>query len=151
MLLVAVGYWFMPRLFVWPFLGDKMQEASELVSLVSKLLMFVAFYSLFDTCSIIFAGALKGAGDTRFVMMLSVGMSWLLMVLPAWLAVRYGWGPRGGLYVAWGFTTAYVCVLGLAFLGRFLQGKWQAMRVIEAAPHAIALELREPPTAVDAT
>ena len=33
------------------------------------LLRFVAAYCLFDALNVVFAGALKGAGDTRFIML----------------------------------------------------------------------------------
>jgi MATE family multidrug resistance protein len=36
-----------------------------------------------------------------------------------------------GVYTAWGLHAAFIIVLGLAFLRRFLRGKWRAMRVIE--------------------
>lgn len=149
---VAIGYWTVPQWFVQPFVGEANAERmAELAPLVAQLLAFVAFYSLFDTGNIIFAGTLKGAGDTRFVMMLSVGLIWLVMVLPCWLAVRYRLGPDDGLYVAWGFATLYVCLCSLAFLGRFLQGRWARMRVIERAQPgvtaAVAAPIPEPPTA----
>jgi len=36
-----------------------------------------------------------------------------------------------GLMVSWGIATAYVILIGIAFLLRFLNGKWKTMRVIE--------------------
>jgi multidrug resistance protein, MATE family len=92
------------------------------------LLRFAALYSLFDTLNITFASALKGAGDTRFVMKAIVAASWLIMVIPTYLSIMVF---EQHLFVAWGFATAYVVVLGFIFLYRFLQGKWKSMRVIE--------------------
>jgi len=86
--------------------------------------------SLFDTGNIIFAAALKGAGDTRFVMRVAVILSWSIMVLPTYLVVKWG----RGLYTAWIFATIYVCVLAFVYLLRFVHGKWKSMRVIEAPP-----------------
>ena len=91
------------------------------------LLRFVAVYSLFDTMNIVFSFALRGAGDTRFVTIVSLFLSWPIMVLPTWAAWKYGWG----LYWAWGFASAYVIALGITFLLRFQAGKWKSMRVIE--------------------
>ena len=148
MFLVALGYWLIPDVFLYPFSikNTNPQEFAQVANLSRKLLMFVAFYCLFDTGNIIFAAALKGAGDTRFVMFVSVVLSWTLMALPCYLAVRYQWGPRGGLYAAWCFTTVYICVLAVAFLLRFLQGKWKSMRVIETAPPTISTAMPELPT-----
>lgn len=131
MILIALGYWLIPDLFLYPFkIKSNPAEFAAAHPIAVKLLCFVAFYCLFDTGNIIFAATLKGAGDTRFVMMVPVVLSWTVLVIPVYLAVRYGWG----LYVAWSFATAYVCLLSVAFFVRFLKGKWKSMRVIEAAP-----------------
>jgi MATE family multidrug resistance protein len=100
---------------------------------VKRLLIFVAFYSLFDTGNLIFSAALKGAGDTKFVMFASVSLNWLIMVIPGYIAIKLRPGISG-LYWAWAALSAYVCVLAVLFLLRFLNGKWKSMRVIEAAP-----------------
>ena len=135
MILIALGYWFLPNLFLAPFKGDaNAADFAQIAPLATNLLSFVAFYCLFDTGNIIFSAGLKGAGDTRFVMYLSVVLSWLIMVLPSYLAVKFALGPRSGLYLAWTFVTAYVCILSLTFFLRFLHGKWKSMRVIESAP-----------------
>ncbi|MGA2915766.1 MAG: MATE family efflux transporter [Sedimentisphaerales bacterium] len=134
MTVVAVGYWFLPQVFMIPY---KLQASAEqfeaLKPIVARLLCFVAFYSLFDTGNIIFAGALKGAGDTRFVMWISIFCNWLLMVVPSWASVTFLQG-RARLYGAWLGLTSYVCVLAILFFLRFLAGKWKTMRVIEKAP-----------------
>ena len=44
-----------------------------------------------------------------------------------WGVARQGWG----LLWCWVVITAWVCSLGLIYLARFLQGRWQQMRVIE--------------------
>jgi MATE family multidrug resistance protein len=99
----------------------------EIRRIAVVLLRFVALYSLFDTMNIVFAGGIKGAGDTRFVMIMILIVSMSVMILPTYLSLMVF---RAGLYTAWIFVTAYVIVLGFCFLFRFLQGKWKAMRVI---------------------
>jgi MATE family multidrug resistance protein len=130
----AAGCWFVPEVFIYLFAARASAGEFAAIAPVAKtLLMFVAFYSLFDTGSLIFSGALKGAGDTRFVTAAVVLLSWFVMVLPSYLAVKLGWG----LYFAWGAATAYVCLLALVFLLRFLTGKWKSMRVIESVPSPV--------------
>ena len=80
--------------------------------------------------SLVFSFALRGAGDTRFVTVVALGLAWPLMVLPTWAASYYGWG----LYWAWAFASAYIIALALTFLLRFRTGKWKSMRVIEQVP-----------------
>lgn len=143
MTLIALGFWFLPGVMLYPYaIHADQQEYSILAPTAKVLLRFVAFYSLFDAGNIIFAAALKGAGDTRFVMLMSVSMHWLLMVIPTYVAGRLGIG----LYIMWTIFTAFVCVLAAAFLLRFLQGKWQKMRVIEMAPAIPLHAIPEVPT-----
>jgi MATE family multidrug resistance protein len=98
------------------------------------LLRFVAVYSIFDMMNVVFAAGLRGAGDTRYPLGLTVVLSWLAMLAPAFvLCVRLGFG----VYVAWSTASAYVVLLGLLMMRRFRQGRWKALRVIE--PHPASL------------
>jgi MATE family multidrug resistance protein len=133
LLYIAVGvllYLFAPGACMYPFRNDADAAWIEVAQLVPVLLRFVALYSLFDTMNIVFSFALRGAGDTRFVTIISLFLSWPIMVLPTWAALHFGWG----LYWAWGFASAYVIALGFTFLFRFQAGKWKTMRVIERIP-----------------
>jgi len=143
---IALFYVLAPSIFIDPFAAKADPEAFEEVrALATTILYFVAIYSVFDTMNIIFASALKGAGDTRFVMMVSVGLAWALMVIPTWAVCGIG---NGGIFAAWTFLSLYVIVVGFGFLARFLHGKWRTMRVIEApAPGPVPPTLPEVPTA----
>ena len=134
MVLMAIGFWFYPEFFMYPFsMNSPPEQYEQLRPFAENLLRFVAFYCLFDTGNIIFSAALKGAGDTRFVMVMSVVLHWAFLCVPAYLGFKLGWG----LYAFWGFFTGFVCLLAIAFLLRFLQGKWKTMLVIEAVPPGV--------------
>jgi MATE family multidrug resistance protein len=134
MIAVAAGYWFFPNVFMLPFEARASGEQMEAMRPIAKtLLYFVSFYCIFDTGNIVFSAALKGAGDTKFVMYISIWLNWLIMVIPSWAAVTFLQG-RARLYVAWLALTAYVCALAVLFFLRFLAGKWKTMRVIEKVP-----------------
>jgi MATE family multidrug resistance protein len=129
MLSIAAAYVLVPDVFVAPFaLRADPGEFSEIYGYSIVLLRFVAVYSVFDTLNIIFCSAIKGAGDTRYVMLITVILSVFLLIVPVYLAVVVF---ELGLMVAWVFATAYVISLGLIFYFRFVGGKWKAMRVIE--------------------
>lgn len=146
MSIIAVGYWFFPEVFLFPFaLQADPAEYASIKPMVVRLLCFVAVYSLFDTGNLIFSGALKGAGDTRFVMFVSVSLNWLLMVIPCYLFIKFVKGINS-LYLAWGALSVYVCVLSIVFLFRFLSGKWKSMRVIETAPRDMPRNMPPVPT-----
>lgn len=133
MMFISLCYCLIPELFLNGFFVAVNLDASEQASaeasrtLAIVLLRFVAAYNLFDALLMVLASAIKGAGDTLFVMKVSLVMAALLSV-STYLSVEVF---RWGIYECWVLITTWVCVSGLIFLGRFLQGKWKTMRVIE--------------------
>ncbi len=93
----------------------------------------MAVYSLADAVNVTFSFALRGAGDTRFVSLLTFALAWPIMVVPTFVVVRAG----GSIYAAWVFATAYIVAMAICFFLRFRTGKWKSMRVIEAVPVGI--------------
>lgn len=126
---IAAAYVLLPDLFVSPFAHHADPEGfAEIYGYSVVLLRFVAIYCLFDTMNIIFCSAIKGAGDTRYVMIMTTILSVIVLIIPVYLTVEV---LEAGLMVAWVFATAYVISLGVTFYLRFLGGKWKSMRVIE--------------------
>jgi len=107
--------------------AKQLDEFARLRDLTVVLLRFVAVYSLFDAMNLTFVGALKGAGDTRFVLWVNALMAPLPLLL-GWWGTTY-W--EFGMIWCWSVLTAWACGLGAIFLVRFVRGKWRTMRVIE--------------------
>jgi len=129
---IAAAYVLLPDIFVAPFaLQADPQRFSEIYNYSVILLRFVAVYSIFDTLNIIFTSAIKGAGDTRFVMFMTVLLSLFVLIIPTYLAIVVF---KHGLMVSWVLATIYIIILGLTFYLRFIGGKWKSMRVIEQTP-----------------
>ena len=106
---------------------------AEVERLAIVLLRFVAFYSLFDMMSVLFAAALKGAGDTIYPLLATLALSWSVMVIPSYvLCVHMG----AGVYAAWATASAYCLCVGLLMFRRFRNGRWKSLRVIEGAAFA---------------
>jgi MATE family multidrug resistance protein len=125
---LVLAYVLVPQVLARPFFDPKDSvNWGDVAGLIPILLRFVAVYCLFDCLNLIFSFALRGAGDTRFVTAVALGLAWPVMVLPTWASWRFGWG----LYAAWGFVTLYIIVLAATFLWRFRRGPWRTMRVIE--------------------
>jgi MATE family multidrug resistance protein len=130
---IATSYVLVPDLFLAPYaLHAPPGTFEEIRSLATLLLRFVALYSLFDVLSIVYAGALKGAGDSRFVMWMISGLSVGILILPTYVAIEV---LGAGILTGWVIATAYVSALGVAFYLRFRSGAWKSMRVIEPAGH----------------
>ncbi len=131
MLTISITYVVIPDIYIAPFaMKADPADFAGIHSLSVVLLRFVAVYSIFDTMSIVFSSAIKGAGDTKFVMYMSVIMSWTLMVLPSYIAIEF---LGFGVLSCWVFATLFISVLGIGFYLRFLQGKWKNMLVIESS------------------
>lgn len=132
MLLVAVAYVAIPTLLIEPFRPDTPEELKKfdaLAALVPTLLLCVAVYSLTDAVNVSFAFALRGAGDTKFVTLLTFSLAWPLMVIPTFVAVQLG----ASIYWCWAFATLHILGMSVCFWFRFRSGKWKSMRVIEPA------------------
>ncbi|MBN1622232.1 MAG: MATE family efflux transporter [Endomicrobiales bacterium] len=135
MALISALYVLAPSIFIKPFaMNSDPKDFVYIFPLVVVLLRFVAVYSLFDTMNIIFASAIKGAGDTRFVMYVIIILSSTFMIIP-YIAIVI---MKKSLYVAWTIASIYVAVLGFSFLFRFLQGKWKSMNVIGVSTPSLA-------------
>jgi MATE family multidrug resistance protein len=126
MVCMAAAYYLIPGVLLLPFQSD---ATTEEVAVAKVLLRFVAFYCLFDSANLVFSFALRGAGDTKFVMYLVAALPWVGMVLPASLGYRAGWG----LHWTWTVLSGYIALLAGVFYWRFRHGAWRSMRVIEAA------------------
>jgi len=116
---------------VAPLPGDP--AFAEIRDMGVVLLRYVALYSLIDGVSIVYFGALKGAGDTRFVMLTMLASSVGVLILPVWLLVQTG---TGGIHGPWLCLTAYIAALAGSFALRFRGGKWRHIQVIEETPEA---------------
>ena len=101
-------------------------SADELLALGRVMLMLMTVWGLLDTVSIVLSGALKGAGDTRFVMVYMILGSWLVLVPGTFLLLRCGAGILG----LWAWLAVYVCVLALGFWRRWQRGRWKEISVI---------------------
>lgn len=130
-ILVACAYLFFPRTLVSIFAGDgDPARFAAMASLIPPLLACAAFYSLTDAVNMTLSFALRGAGDTRFVSILTFVLAWPLMVIPTYLLVQAG----GDLTWAWVFATIYLLAMAVCFTLRFRSGVWKSMRVIESKP-----------------
>lgn len=126
----ALLFLFFPGLLIAPFAAkSNPAEFEEMRNISMILLRFVAAYCMFDVLNLILAGALKGAGDTFYVMLIASGSCLFIMLIPTYFLCI----PPGGLgiYGAWSFMTLTVMVMAVTFLWRYLKGHWRNMRVIE--------------------
>ena len=140
---LAALYAFVPDIFLKPFAAQADKESFEAIRIIAVVaLRYIAVFSFFDAFGIIMSAAIKGAGDTRYVMFVIAIASSLVLVLPTYVALVL---LNADVFAGWAILTAYVIVLGVAFLVRYLGGKWKSMRVIEkAVPVPASTPRRQP-------
>ena len=129
MLAFSALYLSVPEILLLPYaaMADA-ENFARVQNLAVVLLRYVAVYAFFDAIIIVFSSAIRGAGDTRFGLWLTLVAAWLVMVLPTWLAAR---NDMLTLHVGWIACTGFIVTLAIGFLLRFLHGKWQTMTVLE--------------------
>ncbi|MCL2485248.1 MAG: MATE family efflux transporter [Endomicrobia bacterium] len=126
---VILAFVLIPGVFIYPFSqGSEALIMDQVKPMAVNLLRFVALYSIFDPLNIIFSSAIKGAGDTAFVMKLLVVSSIFVAAIPVYFIVIVF---NLGLYAGWSVLVVYVLVLATAFYLRYKSGKWKKMRVIK--------------------
>jgi multidrug resistance protein, MATE family len=134
MALLTVLYVAWPSLFLDRFFDEQLspEYQTALHSMALNLLYFVAAYNMFDATQIIFVSALKGSGDTKFIMLMSLSMATVLAI-SSYLAVVVF---KLSVYGCWVLIVVWLIVMAAAYLLRFMTGKWRHMRVIEQVHHA---------------
>lgn len=129
-LVVDLIFIFFPEQILSPFIqaGINPAEQEAIMDIGTQLLKIIAAYILLDGMYMVFSGALKGAGDTRFLM-ISVGCtSILLFIIPVYVGIAWFDMGVGG---AWLCVLLFIIGLFLLSAGRYRTGKWQKMLVIE--------------------
>lgn len=96
------------------------------ISLGHILLILAAMFQAFDALNIVTSGALRGAGDTRWMAYLMFFGAYLVF-LP--LAVVLAWPLGGGAVGAWIGATIYIVGISGFFVMRFRSERWRHIRV----------------------
>jgi putative MATE family efflux protein len=103
-----------------------MSNTPQIADLSAKCLFITAFAQPGFAAAVIFAGALRGAGDTFTVMWINLA-SVLFLRLAGVLIV--GWWLHLGLPAIWIVLAAELTLRGIAVFLRFLEGGWRHARV----------------------
>jgi MATE family multidrug resistance protein len=110
------------RVFEPTHLDSNFQEA---LPLATTMLRVASIYVLVEALMLVYSGALRGAGDTFWSMIISVVSHWtLVLVLYVGLNVL-SWSPQQ----AWGLLTVIFMFLSSAFYFRYRTGKWRTIQL----------------------
>ena len=105
--------------------GSPDEKSLQAIVLAAGLLGFVASYVLVDAVQLILAAALKGAGDTWFVL----GAGAATSVFSVVIGVAFDPGKES-LTWWWWVITLWIWTLAITMTVRFLGGRWKSMRMV---------------------
>lgn len=117
---IGLFFFLFPQFFVSFFTDDV-----EVVTASSQVLRIVALGQPFLAGTMVFAGGLRGAGDTRAVLLITIVGVCVVRIGLAYILVRLGLGLKG----AWLAMVADLVIRGLLLRIRFRKGAWKHLRI----------------------
>lgn len=90
------------------------------------ILYLAMIFMVFEGMGVIAVGALRGAGDTRWPMVIALLAGWVFF-LP--LAYTFGEVFDGGVFGAWVGATIYIVGVSMAYVMRFRAGQWKTIEI----------------------
>ena len=105
---------------------------APILEIGSFMMVGLACYAMADACIIISGAVLRGAGDTRWLMITSISLHWLMVIVLAIMILLLDYGPRP----SWVVFVSSIVVLAIAYLGRLYGGVWRQ-------PERLARVMRE--------
>ena len=100
-----------------PPLGD----FSEIRQLASMMMIGLSTYVMADAISLVASGALRGAGDTRWLMITSISLHWTMLIIQYFVIMVFEVEP----IISWWIFVALLITLAVTYLGRLLGGSWR--------------------------
>ena len=101
-------------------------DVSQFYSLGFTLFILMAAWQVFDAADIVILGALKGAGDTRFVMGMMFVVSFVIWIPLVWLVSVF----HNTMAALWGTIVVDVVILCAGSMVRWYGGFWKRIKMI---------------------
>lgn len=105
-------------------------HAARLISIGGNLMICIAFFQTVDAFGLVYTGALRGAGDTLWPGVVTIVLSWTLIIgggsfMVAFIPHLESVGP-------WIAAAAYIIIYAIAMSWRFESGKWRSIRLVHS-------------------
>jgi len=100
--------------------------ALQFHELGSVLFVLMAIWEIFDAADVILSGALKGVGDTRFVMLWMLIVAFLVWLPMVWIVHV----THNTMTWLWGTTIIYMVIICAGSIWRWRRGKWKNIRLV---------------------
>jgi len=109
---------------------DDSPDFAAAVALCRPLFAWMALLGCMDIVTKTAFGVLRGAGDTRFLMLSAGVLSFSVLVVPASVALLW---YHAGLLVLWEFFVLYTGMFAGVLWMRYRSGVWERLRLVEPA------------------
>ena len=97
------------------------EDFTEIRDLASQMMVGLTTYMMADAVILISGGALRGAGDTRWLMTVSIGLHVLMLIAQYFIIMVFDYGPMA----SWWTFCAMLIALATIYLWRLLGGTWR--------------------------
>ena len=111
---------------------ESVAQAEKIIDIGGQVMVCAALFQLFDAVGIVYLGGLRGAGDTFWPMIMTIALSWCLIIGGGYFMVTEF--PSLGSIGPWISASGYIVVLGLALAWRFERGRWQSIHLVHREP-----------------
>lgn len=96
-------------------------DVERIITLGSFMMIGLATYVMADAIILISGGVLRGAGDTRWLMWVSILLHWLMLVVQYFVIKVWALGPK----VSWIVFVIMILMTGGAYVLRLMSSKWR--------------------------
>ncbi|MCG8415667.1 MAG: MATE family efflux transporter [Pseudomonadales bacterium] len=102
-------------------------DFSEIRELATFMMIGLSSYAMADAVIQVCGGVLRGAGDTRWLMYVSVALHWIMLVAEYFIIRVFELGPR----VAWIAFCVMIFAIAAVFAYRLFGNRWRKPEVLE--------------------
>jgi len=102
---------------------------ADVISNGMNIFVCAAIFQVFYAANIVYNGALRGAGDTKWLAIVGAASAIIIMVCGGWCLVQFA--PQLGALGPWIAGTAHIIVTGIAYRWRFKSNKWRKIDIFK--------------------
>lgn len=132
MLLTGIFYVSLPGVIASFFAPDNAAASAIDFAAVAEqsrwVLLMAALWNLGDTGKFIFAAALRGAGDTRAILIIGLVCVWCLNIPGIYILVYI---VKPHIAMIWGYLVITTTIEGICLFFRFQTGRWRKIKLIK--------------------
>ena len=103
-------------------------DFSAIRELSAFMMIGLSSYVMADAVILVSGGVLRGAGDTRWLMIASVSLHWAMLVAQFFIILVFEFSPR----VSWLTLVAMILAIALVYAWRLKGGRWRDPDVLES-------------------